>query len=163
MPGRPDDVRYNSLEARKLSFESWPEEVKMNTLDMAIAGGVYEGKWDHIRCFHCGGGMDNWQDNECPKQRHAHMYAGCGYIQAITDTEFIERAASSRKLRDVKDTPDNDLSTTSLCKVCFTPAQAVCFTDCGHVAACVNCTNRLQSCPLCHRQKKFPGIAVYLD
>lgn len=37
---------------------------------------VSSGNGDHVVCFHCGGGLQEWKENEDPWDQHAKWFPG---------------------------------------------------------------------------------------
>ena len=47
------------------------------------------------------------------------------------------------------------------CKICFSAKAVIAFVPCGHICACVNCSERLFHCPLC-RTLITTSVRVYI-
>ncbi|XP_042858053.1 death-associated inhibitor of apoptosis 2-like, partial [Penaeus japonicus] len=78
-------------ESRLASFVKWPERVTQKPCDLAEAGFFYCGLSDHVRCFHCGNGLRNWEDNDIPWNEHARWYPECSYVLLKKGHEFIDK------------------------------------------------------------------------
>ena len=62
-PKRKDFI---SKERRLNSFDKWPERVLQTPKELAEAGFFYCGLSDHVRCYHCGNGLLNWEAEDKP-------------------------------------------------------------------------------------------------
>jgi hypothetical protein len=150
-PGPPFHARFNSRAARQESFRTWPTAVTMNLEQMAAAGYFYEGKYDHVRCFHCNSGANRWRNDEDPFQRHARISPGCGYIGFVKGPEFVDIAHASDQRRSINDQSDDDLPSGFLCQICCFSHQLVLYKPCGHVGSCATCAMRQTHCPRCRQ------------
>lgn len=57
----PTYSSYAIYDNRILSFAEWPKCMKQKPADLADAGFFYTGKGDQTLCFHCGGGLKDWE------------------------------------------------------------------------------------------------------
>lgn len=87
-PKRKD---FLSQPDRENSFTHWPEMVKQTPKALAEAGFFYCGLSDHVRCFHCGNGLRNWEKDDDPWQEHARWYPECNYVMLKKGQEFIDK------------------------------------------------------------------------
>ncbi|KAK3095682.1 hypothetical protein FSP39_017542 [Pinctada imbricata] len=69
--------------------------------------------------------------------------AGITSIGALTDKEKVDVVALVRENENLK-------STTS-CKVCLDADVGVVFLPCGHICCCASCAAPLQQCPICRK------------
>lgn len=46
---------------------------------------------DHVRCFHCGNGLHNWETSDIPWIEHARWYPDCYYVKITKGQEFIAK------------------------------------------------------------------------
>ncbi|KAA0184250.1 hypothetical protein HAZT_HAZT011953 [Hyalella azteca] len=46
---------------------------------------------DHVRCYHCGQGLRNWEENDEPWVEHARWYPNCHYVLLSKGIEFIDQ------------------------------------------------------------------------
>ncbi|KAH9487785.1 Baculoviral IAP repeat-containing protein 7-B [Bulinus truncatus] len=49
----------------------------------------YEGRGDCTRCFHCGGGLTNWEIDDDVWVEHAKWFPKCGYLLEQMGEKFI--------------------------------------------------------------------------
>nr|XP_045612278.1 death-associated inhibitor of apoptosis 1-like [Procambarus clarkii]XP_045612279.1 death-associated inhibitor of apoptosis 1-like [Procambarus clarkii]XP_045612280.1 death-associated inhibitor of apoptosis 1-like [Procambarus clarkii]XP_045612281.1 death-associated inhibitor of apoptosis 1-like [Procambarus clarkii]XP_045612282.1 death-associated inhibitor of apoptosis 1-like [Procambarus clarkii]XP_045612283.1 death-associated inhibitor of apoptosis 1-like [Procambarus clarkii]XP_04561228 len=87
-PKRKD---YLTCESRLASFIKWPERVKQKPKELAEAGFFYCGLSDHVRCFHCGNGLRNWESDDAPWNEHARWYPECNFVLLTKGQEFIDK------------------------------------------------------------------------
>lgn len=168
----PSYPNYAVFENRLLTFSEWPTSMKQKPRDLADAGFFYTGKGDQTICFHCGGGLKNWEENDDPWEQHALWFSKCNYLLLKKSPEFV-KTVFSKKTEQTKDevaeakkelpksvdvpvkqdeTKESDSSNSStLCKICFTKEVGVVFLPCGHVVACVDCAPALSNCAVCRK------------
>ena len=82
---KPKYPIYAVYARRLASFdkEEWKIEESRHELTpqlMAEAGLVYTGHQDAVRCYHCGGGLRNWDPNDDVWAEHAKFYPHCTHI-----------------------------------------------------------------------------------
>ena len=100
-----EGVRQHSAKFKAYVFEStrlesfknkWPNRVNYITPEsLASAGFFYNGPSDHVRCYHCGYGLRNWEMGDIPLELHALWYPTCGFILG----KEIEKIIESEKLK----------------------------------------------------------------
>ncbi|NXU02032.1 XIAP ligase, partial [Buphagus erythrorhynchus] len=83
-PRNPSMAKYGN---RLQTFLSWIYPVDKEQL--AEAGFYSIGKGDHVVCFHCGGGLQEWKENEDPWDQHAKWFPGCRFVSKEKGIEFI--------------------------------------------------------------------------
>ena len=52
---------------------------------------LWTGLSDHVRCFHCGNGLRNWEKDDDPWEEHARWYPECNYVLLKKGQEFIDK------------------------------------------------------------------------
>lgn len=104
---RPEYPNY-AIEADRLkTYEDWPTSLKQKPKQLSDAGFFYTGMSDRVKCFSCGGGLKDWEQDDDPWQQHAIWYSNCHYLQLMKGREFIQ------KCNDLKDTPSGASSGSS--------------------------------------------------
>ncbi|NXA32595.1 XIAP ligase, partial [Eudromia elegans] len=83
-PRNPSMAEY---ERRLQTFLTWRYPV--NKKQLAKAGFYSIGNGDHVVCFHCGGGLQEWKENEDPWDQHAKWFPGCRFLRDEKGQEFI--------------------------------------------------------------------------
>ncbi|PNF29316.1 hypothetical protein B7P43_G07821 [Cryptotermes secundus] len=122
---------YNTYDARERSFESWPRSLKQKLDKLSEASFYYTGKEDQTVCFHCGGGLKDWEETDDPWVEHAVWFPKCIHVVLIKGWTFIEECRQLKEARmpvqDAKDLLDvqkaHASSSSGQCKV-ETPASA---------------------------------------
>ncbi|CAM4602863.1 E3 ubiquitin-protein ligase XIAP [Lepidochelys kempii] len=94
-PRNPSMAEY---EARIKTFVTWRYSVVKEQL--AEAGFYSIGNGDHVLCFHCGGGLQEWQQNEDPWEQHAKWFPGCKYLLQEKGQEFVNSVQLTPLPRD---------------------------------------------------------------
>ncbi|XP_052811044.1 E3 ubiquitin-protein ligase XIAP-like isoform X2 [Mya arenaria] len=67
----------------------WPESSPVKVEDMVAAGLVYTGVGDSVRCYHCGGGLRNWEPGDVPMEQHAKWYPTCQHVLITKGKTYI--------------------------------------------------------------------------
>ncbi|XP_039573437.1 E3 ubiquitin-protein ligase XIAP isoform X4 [Passer montanus] len=171
-PRNPSMAKY---EKRLQTFLSWIYPVDKEQL--AEAGFYSIGNGDHVVCFHCGGGLQEWKENEDPWDQHAKWFPGCRFVSNEKGIEFINNVHLKDGYRDSTTEAaegtiiPKDLSTEEklrrlqeekLCKICMAKDVSVVFIPCGHLVACKECAQLLNECPVCRRDiMKIQEIFMY--
>ncbi|NXW06124.1 XIAP ligase, partial [Fregetta grallaria] len=83
-PRNPSMAKYGG---RLQTFLTWIYPVDKEQL--AEAGFYSIGNGDHVVCFHCGGGLQEWKKNEDPWDQHAKWFPGCRFVRKEKGLEFI--------------------------------------------------------------------------
>jgi hypothetical protein len=58
------------------------------------------GSRDQVRCFHCGGGLRNWEENDDAWIEHARWFPKCGYIILVRGQSFIKQCIDNTQSLD---------------------------------------------------------------
>ncbi|KAM4886375.1 E3 ubiquitin-protein ligase XIAP isoform 3-T10 [Sylvia borin] len=171
-PRNPSMAKYGK---RLQTFLSWIYPVDKEQL--AEAGFYSVGNGDHVVCFHCGGGLQDWKENEDPWDQHAKWFPGCRFVTKEKGIEFINNVHLRDGCRDStteaaegtvlpKDISTEEklrrLQEEKLCKICMAKDVSVVFIPCGHLVACKECAQFLNECPLCRSDiMKIQEVFMY--
>lgn len=74
---------------RLQTFKNWPNKDMVDIESLVNAGFFYTGKQDHVRCFHCGIGLRNWEPEDDPMVEHARWSSRCGFVREKMGEGFI--------------------------------------------------------------------------
>ncbi|XP_008554573.1 baculoviral IAP repeat-containing protein 7-B isoform X1 [Microplitis demolitor] len=88
-PKGPAHPEYASYDARLKSFESWPKSMPQTKDNLADAGFYYTGTGDQTLCYHCGGGLKDWEPKDDPWTQHAKWFKKCYYVLMVKGQAFI--------------------------------------------------------------------------
>nr|BDV49824.1 MAG: baculoviral IAP repeat-containing protein [Penaeus semisulcatus pemonivirus] len=100
--------RYATYKERLESFSNWPLNINQKKNDLADAGYYYYGIRDHVRCFHCGGGLREWEADDNPWIEHARWYPFCNFVILTKGELFIREALNIESSRtNVKNVINN--------------------------------------------------------
>ncbi|XP_060065157.1 E3 ubiquitin-protein ligase XIAP-like [Ylistrum balloti] len=87
---RPRFPYFESFSARLQSFNQWQHttwsSISLNVF--ANAGLFYEGNYDIVTCFYCGGRLGHWDRGDDPFFKHACYYPACPYVRQSKDYRF---------------------------------------------------------------------------
>ncbi len=92
----PKYKNYITEEERLKSFietldsGDWPDRISQTPSEFAEAGFFWQGVSDHVRCFHCGNGLRNWENGAIPWNEHAIWYPECNYVIMKKGQDFID-------------------------------------------------------------------------
>ncbi|KAH9510064.1 hypothetical protein Btru_043410 [Bulinus truncatus] len=97
---RPKRSEYAVKEQRKKTFSSWPRSHHIQVDDLADAGFYYAGYGDCARCFFCGGGLRNWEEEDNVLVEHARWFPKCAYIRQLLGQNFVDAVQELNKTKD---------------------------------------------------------------
>ncbi|XP_066999485.2 death-associated inhibitor of apoptosis 2 [Anabrus simplex] len=90
----PRHPKYSTVESRLRTFKDWPCGLQQTPNQLAQAGFYYTGVHDQVRCFHCDGGLRQWDDSDDPWVEHARWFPKCIYVLLMKSEEFIQEVAT---------------------------------------------------------------------
>lgn len=156
-PNEPMYPEFSDQLKRLYSYEAWPIMMKQRPPAMSEAGFFYTEKGDRVLCFHCGGGLRDWEEMDIPWEQHAWFYEKCKYLKLMKGQKFIDeiiaRKTSPPSLKpEVEEKKQTDANDAKMCKVCYTSEYNMVFSPCGHIIACEQCASRVKKCPFCRNQ-----------
>ncbi|KAM8863994.1 baculoviral IAP repeat-containing protein 7 [Spinachia spinachia] len=96
--GTPGHAAYPELEAedsRVTTFHNWPSEASVGPDVLARAGFFYTGHGDNVKCFHCDGGLRNWEPGDDPWQEHAKWFPRCEFLIQERGQDYISNVQDS--------------------------------------------------------------------
>ncbi|KAL7733451.1 hypothetical protein ACLKA6_004931 [Drosophila palustris] len=117
----PEYPEYAIETARLRSFEDWPRNMKQKPQQLAEAGFFYTGVGDRVRCFSCGGGLKDWDDNDEPWEQHALWLSHCRFVKLIKGQKYIDDVAAAQAAQqqeDVKPSASVDEKQSSMPSSC---------------------------------------------
>ena len=107
----PKFPNYAVIDKRIQSFKPWPEYLPIKDIRLlAEAGLVYTGVGDSVRCYHCGGGLRNWEFGDDPWQEHAKWYPSCAHVLLSKAKWYVDAVARGDVIRDDKKPPSPTVS-----------------------------------------------------
>nr|ULH81361.1 inhibitor of apoptosis protein-1 [Cotesia chilonis] len=89
-PKGPAHPEFASYDARLKSFDSWPKSMPQTKDQLADAGFYYTGASDQTVCYHCGGGLNDWEPKDDPWFQHAKWFKKCYYVLMVKGQDFIK-------------------------------------------------------------------------
>ncbi|XP_059141214.1 uncharacterized protein LOC131929045 [Physella acuta] len=87
---KPKNPEYAILSKRIESFDGWPADCPVSSLDVARSGLHFLGYSDCGKCFFCGGALRNWTLGDDPFVEHARWYPKCSYIRQYKGQAFVD-------------------------------------------------------------------------
>lgn len=93
----PAYTMYATSETRLKSFSTWPISLKQRPEKLCEAGFFYTGKSDKTVCFHCGGGLKDWEETDDPWIEHAKWFPKCSYVLLNKGKDFVTSAAGEQE------------------------------------------------------------------
>ncbi|NP_001082290.1 baculoviral IAP repeat-containing protein 7-A [Xenopus laevis] len=88
------------------SFRNWPMYAHGNPEHLAGSGFFYTGHRDNVKCFHCDGGLRNWEQGDDPWTEHAKWFPMCDFLLHVKGEAFIRRVQESL-FRSPESSPDS--------------------------------------------------------
>ncbi|KAK0052656.1 inhibitor of apoptosis protein [Biomphalaria pfeifferi] len=86
---RPNHIQYANLANRLSSFVKWPQEHHIHPIQLATAGFYFTGDGDCARCFYCGGGLRNWDEEDDVWEEHARWFPKCAFLLQEKGHDFV--------------------------------------------------------------------------
>ena len=87
-----------TFSARLATFDaSWPNHTRAEAEDFSCAGLYFTHKRDCVRCFYCGGGLQNWRLNDDPYLEHAKWYPSCTFIVNKKGLKYVQKARNPQQ------------------------------------------------------------------
>ncbi|EDW99808.1 uncharacterized protein Dyak_GE23121, isoform B [Drosophila yakuba] len=99
----PEYPEYAVESARLRTFEAWPRNLKQKPHQLAEAGFFYTGVGDRVRCFSCGGGLKDWDDNDEPWEQHALWLSQCRFVKLMKGQLYIDTVAAKPEPAEEKE------------------------------------------------------------
>lgn len=93
----PEYPEYAIETARLRTFAEWPRHMKQKPNQLAEAGFFYIGVGDRVKCFSCGGGLKDWDENDEPWEQHALWMNKCRYVKLIKGDAYVEQVVNRFK------------------------------------------------------------------
>ena len=87
----PVHPEYASYDARLHTFVTWPKSMPQTKEQLADAGFFYTGKGDQTLCYHCGGGLKDWEPEDDPWEQHAKWFSKCCYLLMVQGQDYISK------------------------------------------------------------------------
>lgn len=56
------------------------------------------GKGDQTICYHCGGGLKDWEETDEPWVEHARWFCKCPYVLLVKGKEFVDDVCGQKAL-----------------------------------------------------------------
>ncbi|XP_008557841.1 death-associated inhibitor of apoptosis 1-like [Microplitis demolitor] len=81
---------YSLYQTRLESFKKWSPLMPQTKERLAEAGFFYTGTGDQTLCYHCGGGLKDWEPEDDPWVQHAKWFKNCYYVRLTRGQSFID-------------------------------------------------------------------------
>ncbi|XP_058798919.1 baculoviral IAP repeat-containing protein 2-like isoform X2 [Phymastichus coffea] len=94
---RPYFGDYATYKARLQTFADWPTSMAQTKEQLADAGFFYTGTGDQTTCYHCGGGLKNWEPQDDPWVQHAKWFSTCFYVKLVKGQDFINNVSGKHQ------------------------------------------------------------------
>ncbi|XP_057337724.1 E3 ubiquitin-protein ligase XIAP-like [Microplitis mediator] len=150
---------YSHYQTRLESFKDWSPSIKQTKEQLAEAGFFYTGTGDQTLCYHCGGGLKDWEPEDDPWKQHAKWFKSCFYVRFTKEQSFIDSvmgkltsAPVQNEITEIELPPCLTLEgnrDARTCKICYEEELGIIFFPCGHVVACIKCTPAITTCVVC--------------
>lgn len=154
----PEYIQFHS---RLNSFKkSLPNSFVSNTKWVfSEAGFFHTGIEDQTICYHCGGGLRDWQEGDDPWEEHARWFSRCPFVIIKKGQEFVNehRNKASRNIvvnREISSTKSFMINEPEVtpgleCIVCLSSGRDIVFFPCKHCCTCSTCGLSVDNCVYC--------------
>ena len=61
---------------------------------------IFTGVGDAVRCYHCGGGLRNWEQGDNPWREHAKWYSECPHVVLVKGQSFIDKVLNGDTIEE---------------------------------------------------------------
>ncbi|XP_044151845.1 baculoviral IAP repeat-containing protein 7 isoform X1 [Bufo gargarizans] len=110
---------------RLATYHNWPPYAQVTPDVLARAGFFYTGHRDNVKCFHCDGGLSNWERGDDPWREHAKWFPRCefliqsmglAYIRGVQDALFSSPESMPESQRSLDRSPDSPINSPGGCR-----------------------------------------------
>lgn len=116
----PEFSNYVSLSSRIRSFARWKFDHVQDPTTLAEAGFYQFGNRDEVKCFHCGGGLCYWLEQDQPWYEHARWFPKCPFLLLAKGPQYVQ---------NIQDRHKNDPETKARQQQKTTPVQPIMTLD----------------------------------
>ncbi|XP_063315640.1 baculoviral IAP repeat-containing protein 7 isoform X1 [Pelobates fuscus] len=102
LPGAPEEeggqaVYTDMMEERDRldTYRDWPPYAEVAPHVLARAGFFYTGHRDNVKCFHCDGGLRNWERGDDPWREHAKWFPRCEFLVRSMGQTYVQNIQES--------------------------------------------------------------------
>ncbi|WAR09189.1 BIR1E-like protein, partial [Mya arenaria] len=103
---KPKYPQYALPSKRQESFTEasipWPQDAPVGVEKLVEAGLMYTGEGDSVRCYHCGGGLRNWEEGDDPMEEHAKLYPTCQHVLITKSKRYIRKVEAGGVVERVR-------------------------------------------------------------
>lgn len=57
---------------------------------------LFSGKGDQTICFHCGGGLKDWEESDEPWVEHARWFSKCNFVLLTKGKTFVDEVCGRK-------------------------------------------------------------------
>ncbi|XP_051878338.1 E3 ubiquitin-protein ligase XIAP-like isoform X2 [Pristis pectinata] len=75
------------------TFVNFPSDVPVCETTLARAGFFYTGYKDQVKCFSCGGTIENWQHGDSAVRKHRQLFPTCPFINGLRVNEQVSNSS----------------------------------------------------------------------
>ncbi|XP_021444554.2 baculoviral IAP repeat-containing protein 7 isoform X1 [Oncorhynchus mykiss] len=87
-------------ESRLTTFHNWHTGAAVQPNVLARAGFFYTGHGDNVKCFHCDGGLRNWEPGDDPWQEHAKWFPRCDFLIQTRGRDYVSNIQATHFHRE---------------------------------------------------------------
>ncbi|XP_024086281.1 baculoviral IAP repeat-containing protein 7-A isoform X2 [Cimex lectularius] len=151
----PAFPHYAAYSSRLMSYETWPVSLKLKPNVLSDAGFFYTGKSDQTVCYHCGGGLKDWEETDEPWVEHARWFSKCSFVLLVKGKDFVDEVSGNKASQEAKSSNSNDevgqVSTSTDTEKTLMEEGGIVDTTCIKKTAANNeSTNDGRLCKICY-------------
>lgn len=87
----PKYPKWENELVRLKSYTGWPAQISQKPRELAMAGLLYLGSGDRVKCYWCGGELHDWEPQDNPMEEHAKWFTMCGYVRMVMGDDYIQK------------------------------------------------------------------------
>ena len=147
---------YARISARLATLQTFPKTSPPPT-NAAHAGFYYTGTDDELKCFHCGGILDDWQKEDDVYLEHLIHFPNCSYIRHQMGAAAVSKVCKVQAMTNIPTEVQRGfiygkVLGKKICILCYRAEASSALYPCGHALWCDTCSDKLSLCPKCSRQ-----------
>lgn len=97
---KPVAPQFKTFDSRLKTFFNWKSHDIQTPEKLAEAGFYYIGYEDKVLCFHCGGGLKNWEKAEEPWVEHARWFSKCYFVILEKGNDFVRNVLKKKAVSE---------------------------------------------------------------
>lgn len=147
---------FSLCEERRQTYKGWPKQMRQTPEMLVECGLFYTNEGDKVKCYDCGLGLRDWEDDDEPWIEHTKFSKHCHYIDFVKGRDFVEEVkkyCEKHGKKPIATKSENELqllkSPENKCKNCRVGLAEVNLLPCNHTDLCAICALETSKCMTC--------------